>query len=90
MGLGTFLSDQWLPAIASSVSASTYESYSRVVRQRIVPALGAVPLQSLTAAHVTAFYGALERSGRLTHGHEGQPLSRRTVRYTHAVLRKAL
>jgi integrase len=88
--LGAFLTEQWLPAISSSVTASTFESYSRIVRQRIVPALGATPLQSLTAAQINGLYGHLQRAGRLTHGHVGQPLSRRSVRLTHAILRKAL
>ena len=54
---------------------------------RVVERIGSMPLQQLTPAALNAFYGELgssesERTGKL--------LSPRTVRYVHAVLRRAL
>ena len=53
----------------------------------MVPALGTVPLQSLSATQLNSLYARLLANGR-TNG--AGPLSHRSVRYTHTVLRKAL
>jgi integrase len=48
----------WLETHArTSVSPQTCHEYERTVRVHLVPALGAVPLQKLTTAHVEAFKG---------------------------------
>ncbi len=88
--LEEFLNGRWLPVIQSGLAASTYDSYARNVRLHIIPELGSVPVQALTAADLTAFYGERPRKGRLTMGHEGGRLSARTVRYLHAILHRAL
>lgn len=88
--LGEFLNGRWLPAIESGLAASTHDSYARNVRLHIIPELGSVPVQALTAADLTAFYGERLRKGRLTMGHEGGRLSARSVRYLHAILHRAL
>ncbi len=64
---------------------TTWESY-RVVVDRVKARVGRVKLQSLTPLELERFYQVLGESG----GHQGGPLSVKTVRNTHTVLRKAL
>ena len=52
----------------------------------LVPRLGAIPLQQLTADRLTAMYADLRESGR----RDGKGLSPRTVRYIHGTIRQAL
>jgi integrase len=56
----------------------------------VVPALGAVPLASLTTARINALYRELERSGRADLKDETRGLSPRSVRYIHMNLSAAL
>jgi integrase len=86
LSVGAYLSDEWLPAIRSSVRPSTHASYSMIVRTRIVPRLGGVALQALTPAMLNGMHGELLAAG----GRDGRPLSARSVRLTHATIRKAL
>jgi integrase len=74
--VGRWLSD----SVRGSVRTSTYASYERQLRRYVVPPLGRVKLKQLTAAHVQALYRSMQDRG----------LSPRTVRYAHAVLRRAL
>ncbi len=76
--VGRFLEDEWLPAIQASVRPLTFESYAGNVRNHVVPRLGSVPLQQLTPPMLNTLYSEL-----------GQALSPRTVRYIHAILRRA-
>jgi integrase len=86
-GLGTFLVDEWLPAVRPPrVRPSTWDSYRMAVERHIVPALGDVILQRLTPAHLTAFYRALLDDGRRD-GRGG--LAPKTVRNVHGVLHAA-
>jgi len=84
--LAAYLEDEWLPAIRATVRPSTFISYELNVR-RVVDRIGSVPLQKLTPAGLNALYGDLgtEKSERT-----GKPLSPRTIRYVHTVLRRAL
>jgi integrase len=85
---GAFLVDEWLPAVRPPrVRPSTWDSYRMAVERHIGPALGGVPLQGLTAAHLTAFYRALLEDGRRD-GRGG--LAPKTVRNVHGVLHAAL
>jgi integrase len=87
-GLGGFLVDEWLPAVRPPrVRPSTWDSYRMAVERHIVPALGGVPLQGLTPAHLTAFYRALLDDGRRD-GSGG--LAPESVRHVHGVLHAAL
>jgi len=57
----------WLDTYArTSVSPQTFSEYERIVRSHILPALGAVPLQKLTVAHLEAFKGELLARGLAT------------------------
>lgn len=55
---GTVLT-AWLEQ--AELSPTTRREYSRLVEQRIRPALGAVPLRKLSARHLDEFYRALQK-----------------------------
>jgi integrase len=78
--LGEYLK-RWLnDSVRGSVKPITSESYERLVRVHIAPALGRLQLKSLSPAHLQGFYRE-----RLDKG-----LSPRTVQYLHVLLHKAL
>ena len=78
--VGEYLA-RWLnDSVRGSVKPITFESYERLVRVHIVPALGRVKLKNLSPAHLQAFY-----RNRLDAG-----LSPRTVRYLHALMHRSL
>jgi integrase len=66
--------------VGGSVKPITFESYERLVRVHIAPALGRLKLKALSPAHLQGFYRE-----RLDAG-----LSPRTVQYLHVLLHKAL
>jgi integrase len=83
-----FLEDEWLPAIRASLRPSTYESYKLNVA-RATYSIGSVRLQQLTPAMLNRLYGELGRERKV--GDEVRPpLSPRSIRYVHTVLRHAL
>ena len=85
--LGSFLLDEWLPAVQPpSVRPSTWLSYRMNAETHIVPALGHLPLQRLTPAQLTAFYRSLLDHGR----RDGGGLAPKTVRNIHGELHTAL
>jgi integrase len=74
--VGEYL-QRWLrDSVRGSVKPITFESYERLVRVHIAPALGQAKLKNLTPAHLQAFY-----RDRLDAG-----LSPRTVQYLHVLL----
>jgi len=81
-----YLVETWLPARRVNLRASTVLGYEKVIRRRIVPYLGSVPLASLDAATLEHFYARLLTEG----GHDGVPLSPKTVANTAGVLSIAL
>lgn len=85
---GSFLVNDWLPAIRSTVEPSTHESYSRYLKLHVIPAIGGVGLQQLDAGILNRLYADLLEHGR----RNGQPggLSPRTVRYIHTIIGRAL
>ena len=78
---------EWLPSIAASVRPSTWTAYRILCEAHIIPALGTVALQRLSAAHLNALYAQLLAHGR-RNGRGG--LSARTVQLCHVVVHKAL
>lgn len=74
-----FLESEWLPAIHSRLRPLTFASYAGNVRNHVVPHLGSVRLQALTPAMLNAMYSEL-----------GSRLAPTTVRYIHAIVRRAL
>lgn len=69
-----------------ALAPKTAERYRQLIEGQIVPHLGAHALQKLKAAHVAMWHATLLRGG----GHDGGPLSARTVGHAHRVLHKAL
>jgi integrase len=83
-----FLEDEWLPAMRASLRPLTFESYKLNV-SRVVPSIGSVRLQHLAPAMLNRLYGELARE-RKVDGEDRPPLSARSIRYVHTVLRHAL
>lgn len=79
---------EWLPSHVAShgLKPSTAETYSEQITVYLIPRIGHIQLQALTATDVDKCYLNLLASG----GRSGQPLSPRTVRLTGTVLRMAL
>ncbi|HVF05171.1 MAG TPA: tyrosine-type recombinase/integrase [Frankiaceae bacterium] len=86
MTVRQFLCDEWLPASAARVRATTLRGYRQLIDSYAVPAVGDVPLADVTPVVLTKLYGRLLTSGR-ANGKGG--LSARTVRFLHTVLRRA-
>jgi integrase len=88
--------EQWLAEHAAHrVSAKTFERYAEIVRQHLVPALGAHRLRKLEGVHIQAAYGAALRARRRRTRKDGAvvdlpPLSAQTVKHCHRVLSLAL
>jgi integrase len=72
---------RWLALVEDDLSPTTLREYRRVVKARIVPALGSTPVRKLTARHLDDFYRSLVTDAGLS------PTS---VRQVHAVIRRAL
>jgi len=85
--VGSFLVDEWLPAVRVSLKPSTAKLYETLLSAYVVPELGTVKLQQLTPARLNRFYGTLLASGRRA-GAGG--LSPTSVRGVHRVLHRAL
>jgi integrase len=86
--VGAYLTDRWLPAIRASIRPSTWSNYRRNIDNHIVPELGEVLLQKLTADQLDRFYADKLAGGR-TDGRNGG-LAPKTVRGLHTLLHKAL
>jgi integrase len=80
--LGEFLAE-WLEAVRPHLKPTTFGGYERNINAHVVPAIGQVKLQDLTAARLQALYGSLTKR-------DGGELSSRTKLHVHAVLRTAL
>jgi Arm DNA-binding domain/Phage integrase, N-terminal SAM-like domain len=85
--LGAFLTEQWPPTTRAAVRATTWTTYRIYAEAQILPALGHVPLQALTAAHLNRLYADLAEHGRRD-GRGG--LKPKSVRHVHVLLHKAL
>ena len=89
--LGAWL-DRWYQEYKkANLRPNTQMSYERRIYQHIIPALGRIPLDKLTARDIQQFYANLKKSGRLTRTElYGAGLSDQTVRGIHTTLRAAL
>jgi integrase len=80
-----YLNATWLPAITSTVRASTLDSYARNIRIHVAPkSIATVPLQQLEAPALNALYADLLA------GTSRRALSPRSVAYIHTILHRAL
>ena len=85
--LGAFLTDQWLPTVRAAVRPTTWTTYRIYAEAHVIPALGHIPLQALTAGHLNRLYTDLAEHGRRD-GRGG--LKPKSVRHVHVLLHKAL
>jgi integrase len=60
-----YLVEEWLPAIRTSTAATTWGNWSVFVESYVLPTLGKVRLQELTAPRLQAFYAHLLSAGRV-------------------------
>lgn len=77
-----YLNDVWLPGLP--VRDSTKRSYEGHVRLYLIPHLGGIALQQVTAGHLRKMYSTLRTAGARG------PLSASTVRRVHATVHSAL
>ncbi len=84
---GAFLADDWLPAVRVTLKASTAKLYDTLVDAYVVPSLGQVKLQRLTASDLNRFYAEMLEDGK-RRGDGG--LSPTSVRNVHRVIHRAL
>jgi integrase len=75
--------ETWLDAIRAEVSPKTHESYAEIVRCYLTPALGGNRLDKLAPSQIQRAYNAWTRQ-------DGKPLSPRTRRYIHVILKSSL
>jgi integrase len=83
---------RWLAYMNGRLAPSAHASYSYVVALRLIPVLGAIPLQQLQPAHIAEAERQWLTSGRVgsTRAAYGRGLSPKTVVNYHRVLRAAL
>ena len=86
LSLGEYIDRVWFPAHCQVIKESTAENYWYVLAAHVLPDIGRVRLQNLTAPMLTAFYGRL----RTGDGPTGRPQSAKSVRNLHVILNKAL
>src|SRR5919108_2609426 len=78
--VGTFLADEWLPAVTPTLRPLSVARYGQAIPLYIGPSIGATRLQALRGGNLNAMYSNLERDG----------LSVSTRRLVHAVIHRAL
>lgn len=86
-----YLVGEWLPTqVPPKVSANRYRNIRNAVERHLVPHLGRVRLQELSAGHLDRFYADLLRGETPQGVDERDPLAPATVVQIHGVIRKAL
>ena len=85
----------WLSVAERNIAKRTAARYRQIVEKNIVPRLGHVPLRKLTAAHIEAFEGELQKDGWVKPGKKGEKppkrgLAAQTVLHVHRILSQAL
>ena len=82
---------RWLDQHRHDIKPTTYQSYRANVGNHVIPHLGQIKLQELTAAHLNDFYTTLLTRGRVKNGPEqGGTLSRTPVRHIATIVGKSL
>jgi integrase len=81
---------EWLSAIeVRGLRPNTLATYRMLAEKHLMPRVGSIPLQKLSASHLNAAYADMLARGRRNVKTEAG-LSPRTVRFAHSVIRKAL
>ena len=78
---------EWIDVDSKSLGPLTEESYRMQLEAYIIPNLGHYKLKELTTKIIDDFYTEMFKRGKIR---EEGGLSRRSVRYLHTILRKAL
>jgi integrase len=90
MTVGEWL-EHWVGVAANGWATKTAARHRQIVRNNMVPGLGAVPLRALRATHIEAFEADLQREGYLKgRVKKGRGLSAQTVLHVHRTLSQAL
>jgi len=76
--------EEWLDGL--SLEASTIEGYRKITRNHVVPQLGTVRLDKLTATTLAKHYRALQDHGRRDTKKPGAGLSANTVQKVHVLI----
>ncbi|HZM83840.1 MAG TPA: tyrosine-type recombinase/integrase [Candidatus Limnocylindrales bacterium] len=63
--VATYLLNEWLPAIKNSTAATTWGNWQTNAKAYVVPYVGKVKLQTLTAPQLQALYDRLLTNGRV-------------------------
>lgn len=87
MTLGSYVADEWLPALVRDLKPSTVKGYDDQMRAYVLPALGSTKLRDLTPSHVVRLYTDLRTNGR-TQSSGG--LSESSVHHVHVTLGRCL
>lgn len=82
---------QWFSAHRNNLAKTTAQRYEGIIEQHIIPAIGHIPLQRLSAVDIQKFLDKERKCGRKDNkkSHAGE-LSPASVHYTYRVLRCAL
>lgn len=75
-----FIINAWFEAASQTLSPKTIDGYRWRIRDHLLPTLGSIPVDELTAAQIDAVYRSLVAKGDSPTG----------IRQTHAILRRAL
>lgn len=78
--VATFLRDEWLPSIRTTIRPSTFSVYRAIINGHVLPYIGDRPLQLLKPADLGALYTQLTERG----------LAPKTVRNVHSLIRSVL
>jgi integrase len=85
--VGDYLSGEWLDSRqGADISPGTRDVEQLIVRAWVIPWIGSVPLQKLSARDLDRLYRTLRKRG----GRGGKGLRGKSVRNTHALLSKAM
>lgn len=77
----------WLKNYTTMLSPTTANGYRTNIEVHVIPVLGRIMLQKLSALDIQGFYNCLLETN---HARTGKPLSTRTVEHIHANLKSAL
>jgi integrase len=83
--VGSYLTERWLPAKRAQLRPSTFDSYRRTIDLHVIPAIGRIPLQRLTAEDLDGLYAKLAAGDQ-----ERRRLAPKTIHSIHEMIHKAL
>lgn len=88
LSFGQYL-EEWLENYGRiRLAATTYRRYEQIIKLRVIPKIGIIPLQKLRPAHIQKFLREIVEEGRLDK--PGESLSHDSIIYHYRVIHKAL